>query len=190
MAKTLPRLTHKSLRQAEHHGKTEGWYKLLIAGYLPEEIALFAEPSIYHCDVTSRVRNYAQSHRLPVPTTCAPKRERRRFVDPIDWADAFKSSVMRTGMVLALTQPMLRYLCATADNVYWDRAHAQAQPDNGIITAHSLAKRGLISFKKGKTEYGQAHYELTPAGRCVIDLLKVVGVFVEADEAIAKRLGR
>ena len=112
-----------------------------------------------------------------------------------DWQRAFHGNVMRTGMVLALTQPMLEYLCAVADGVLWDRfgASALGRPDNFLASSRSLEKRGLIVRKRpvkitdGYVPGNENHWMRTPAGEAVVSLLKAVGVFVEADRAIEKK---
>lgn len=101
---------------------------------------------------------------------------------------------MRTGMSLHLSQPMLEYLCAVADNVTWDRAEiggrSIARPGSDLVTSASLEKRGLIRRKlnwKPSRDERDAHYELTEAGEAVVLLLKSVGVFVQADAAIGRK---
>lgn len=194
----LERLTPLLLKRAEQKGKAAGWHALLLKGYLPDEIAMYAEPLALRNDVIYRVREYAYSKGLPVPVSCAPKSRRPEPVSPSDWRAAFRSSVMRTGMVLSLTQPMLEYLCAVADGVVWDRqlvcGSTQAHPCNSIATGGSLEKRGLIQrqpdFTYNRKDEHASHMMLTEAGEAVIALLKSVGVFVEADAAIAKKAGR
>jgi hypothetical protein len=119
---------------------------------------------------------------------------------PPDWKSAFQGHAMRTSFCLALTQPMLEFLCATADGVHWDRYlyHRQfgmAKPDSMFASGDALIKRGLIE-RLGRAEIsGQpmseyhlhAHYRLTPAGEALVALLKVAGIFIEADAAIEKR---
>ncbi len=107
---------------------------------------------------------------------------------------------MKTSFVLTLSKSMLEYLCATADDVRWDRGiytHGSGMPENFIATQASLAKRGLIQ-RKDQTEIdthkydGDRHHEwalyiLTPAGEKVVQLLKLAGMFVEADAALTKK---
>lgn len=193
----LERLTPSLLRKAEQKGKAAGWHALQLKGYLPDEIALHADPLILRNDVIQRVRQHAVSHSLPVPVSCAPKRPSSGYVSPGDWRAAFQSSVMRTGMVLSLTQPMLEFLCATADGVYWDRqkigGSSAAKPCCSIITGHCLEKRGLVcrrpDFSFDREDSDRSPFMLTEAGEAVIALLKSVGVFVEADAAIRKKRG-
>ena len=109
---------------------------------------------------------------------------------------------MRSSFCLALTQPMLEFLCATADGVKWDRTlyykqYGAAKPDSFIASSHALEKRGLIVWLpreqrpsvldgEGNLQY-LSNCRLTPAGAALVDLLKVTGIFVEADAAIGKR---
>lgn len=192
---SLPRLTRTLLIRAESKGKAIGWYNLLIKGYLAEEISLYAEPTSLPNDIIHTVRTYSQRHNLPTPVQCSPKREFTRRSAPEDWRAAFRSSVMKTGMVLSLTQPMLEYLCAVADNVEWDRNNVRgssaAQPCNSIATSSSLEKRGLIRRKSDRDmiqkKLGDSFYALTDAGSHVIELLKSVEVFIESDNAIERK---
>ncbi len=128
---------------------------------------------------------------------------------PPDWRSAFQGHAMRTSFCLALSQPMLEFLCAVADGVHWDRylysrSFGVARPDNWIASSQSLVKRGLVERlsravidaatvgKMGSTEeFAQvSHYRLTPAGAALVELLKVAGIFIEADSAIEKRAAR
>ena len=121
-----------------------------------------------------------------------------------DWRDAFKSSSLRCGFHLGLTRAMCEYVSAVADGVQWDRTvfgSCSVQPDNFMATARALAKRGLIQRKTQeeidarRQERAQTSFELwswnayvlTPAGERVVDLLKMAGLFVEADIAIEKK---
>ncbi len=193
----LSRLTTAALRKAEASGKAQGWYDLCRRGYLPAEIATFAEPVVFANDVVQRVRQFARGKNLAVPVSCAPKQARsEQRAAPEDWRAAFRSTVMRTGMCLSLSQPMLEYLCAVADGVTWDRSaicgSTLATPCNSLATSGSLEKRGLIRRKppSPRAEVGTAHEELTEAGEAVIALLKSVGIFIEADRAIEKKARR
>lgn len=97
---------------------------------------------------------------------------------------------------------MLEFLCATADDVQWDRAlyHNLCIPENRIASERSLEKRGLIERKPpsyfeqhkhdDRPRQNHANCILTPAGKLVVDLVKMAGVFVEADAAIEKRTRR
>lgn len=194
----LERLTAAMLHRAESKGKAAGWYDLCRDGYLPAEIAVFADPVVFANDVVQAVRSWADRNDKPV-VSCAPKRHRSYKAPPEDWRAAFRSSVMRTGMILSLSQPMLEYLCAVADNVVWDRqlqgGSTLAHPCNSIATAASLEKRGLIRRRpdynvEDAAQHRESHCELTEAGRTVVELLKSVGVFIEADAAIERRLGK
>jgi hypothetical protein len=131
-----------------------------------------------------------------------PKKKPDNVVQlPPDWKSAFQGHAMRTSFCLALTQPMLEFLCATADGVHWDRRlycqqWGAAKPDNWIASGSSLVNRGLIErLKPG--EYPQnvklddmhmhSHYRVTPAGAAIVELLRVTGIFVEADASVEKR---
>lgn len=105
---------------------------------------------------------------------------------------------MRGTFTLALTQPMLELLCATADGVHTDRhlyfpVFGAAKPNNYSISENSLVKRGLIERvpkhlrKIGFDEVETDHIRLTPAGEALIALLRVAGIFVEADASVLKR---
>jgi len=200
MRDDLERLTADGLRRAEERakGKSAGWYELCRRGYLPAEIAVHADPLVFATDVSQRVRQYAERYQLAVPVSCATKRVHSVRAAPEDWRAAFRSTVMRTGMCLALTQPMLEFLCATADGVVWDRgihgATSLAKPDNFIVTGAALEKRGLIRRRPparstDDDDIRASVWETTEAGEAVVALLKSVGVFVEADAAIEKRGG-
>jgi len=118
------------------------------------------------------------------------------------WKDKFRATAMKIGFSLNLTKPMLEFLCATADGVIWDRGlyiqqSGQSNPDSFIATGRSLEKRGLIRHKSCddvKKSYLKPHvygewtnYALTPAGRAVVQLVKLAGIFVESDAAINKK---
>jgi len=191
----LPRLTDGAVRRAEAAGKAAGWHALCSKGYLPAEIAVFTDHSAHASDIRGIVRSHAEKHGLPIPASCARSREPREHKPVGDWREAFRNTVMRTGMHLSLTQPMLEFICATADGVQWDRMGASTlgRPDGFLVTAASLEKRGLVrrrvSSKTDDTICGAAFHELTDAGKCVVELLKSTGVFTEADLAIEKRVG-
>jgi len=113
-----------------------------------------------------------------------------------DWQDKFKSQMTRVSFQLALSRPMLEFLCACADDVYWDRRAFGSlhYPDNWFATEHALIKRGLIERKpphlvKQKT-FGKPPWELTPAGIVLIELLKIGGLYIEAHEAQRRFLAR
>lgn len=125
---------------------------------------------------------------------------------PATWQSQFRSHTMRTGFCLALSQAMIEFLCAVADNVDWDRGqwHTIHRPDNIFASARALIKRGLIANKDESerrttsqilqmpaeqlAEY--SHWKLTPAGKAMVNLFKVTGLFVEADVAITKKARR
>jgi len=107
---------------------------------------------------------------------------------------------MRSSFCLALTQPMLEFLCATAEGVHWDRRlytrqYGVARPDNWLASSHALIKRGLIE-RLGRVEIDAvsmtedavtSHYRLAPAGAALVALLKVAGIFVESDTALQRK---
>lgn len=120
------------------------------------------------------------------------------------WKDRFRGFSMKIGFQLSLSKAMIQFLCATADGVQWDRdlfadCH---QPDNWLASEGSLTKRGLIERIPAE-EYKPQHLRgcdgprgewsccrLTPAGQAVVGLLKLAGIFVEADAAINKKSRR
>lgn len=125
---------------------------------------------------------------------------------PSTWQSQFRSHTMRTGFCLALSQPMIEMLCAIADDVQWDRGqhHTIHRPDNIFASFRALEKRGL-AVAKGDSErrttsqllsmpedrYCEySHWKLTPAGKAMVQLLKVTGIFAEADAAITKKARR
>lgn len=121
-----------------------------------------------------------------------------------NWQGKFRYYVMRTHFQLALSRPMLEFLCAVADNVWWDRALYRdgggvASPDNFLASSSALEKRGLIRraspslLEREKRRRKTNVYEfrsgwlLTPAGKIVVELLKQTGLFVEHDTAIQRK---
>lgn len=197
----LERLTPAILRRAEASGKAAGWYALCRKGYLPQEIALYTDPVCTGADLIHTIRSYAEARNLPVPVSVARRRGRGQVAPPEDFRAAFRSSVMKTGLALDLTQPMLEFLCACADGVRWDRDFGQSslvRPSNSIASAHALEKRGLIRRKPfernwippSAEDFKNSHHQLTDAGRIVVELLKCVGVFIEADAAIERKAGK
>lgn len=122
------------------------------------------------------------------------------------WKDRLRNFSMKIGFSLAVSKSMLEYLCAVADDVKWDKYlyhYGQALPENWIASENSLIKRGLIE-RKPQDVIDQWKYQdedkhpfaersccqLTPAGECVVKLLKMAGLFVEADAAISKKARR
>lgn len=119
------------------------------------------------------------------------------------WKAAFRSNTTRVGFKLVLTQPMLEFLCAVASDVQWDRARYASLicPDNWLATEHALTRRGFVrrkppTLRKRILESPnriKQFCELTPAGVAFCRLLKITGLFVEAEQArerMAKRKGR
>lgn len=120
-----------------------------------------------------------------------------------DWKENFRRASMRVGFQLALSKTMLEFLCAVAEDVTWDRAlyGGLIEPDHYVTTCACLTKRGLIERKpekeikdhvsrNGDQIWEWTHMKLTPAGECVVELLKLCGMFVEADTAIRRKARR
>jgi len=113
------------------------------------------------------------------------------------WKQDFIGASMRSHFSLNLSQAMLEFLCAVADGVTWDRQlyfqSLGSQADTFLATSRALEKRGLIvRLPRGERLKEQSFcesscWELTPAGEKVVDLLKLVGLFIEADAAISKK---
>src|SRR6266446_4935225 len=123
------------------------------------------------------------------------------------WKINLRNFSMRVGFTVSLSRAMLEYLCAVADGVQWDRSvYHYAQPDNWIASQRSLEKRGLIVLKSdeefaamrdsrrddiGSVKfYEWSRWKLSPAGEAVVQLVKLAGLFVEADAAINKKARR
>lgn len=185
MTKQIPRLTRAMVLRAERHGKIQGWHELCLRGYLPEEIHVYSPSAWPESEVRFKVREYARLKGLPIPVNCARKRIYTRKAPHVeDPAAAFRANVMRVGMALVLTQPMLEEFCALHEGVESDRSLyfkelGAAAPHNSIAAMHALQKRGLIGCDR----------EITKIGELLIDLLKEAGVFRTADAAIAKKHG-
>lgn len=116
-----------------------------------------------------------------------------------DWREKFRRNGTRITFRLMLTRPMLEMLCALSENVHWDRQRHGSilYPDNFLGTEHALTERGLVQRKplrivNGYTEVkeGEPPIELTPAGRSLVDLLKVGGFYIEAKAAAEKMAAR
>ncbi len=121
------------------------------------------------------------------------------------WQGKFKGATCNVGFKLHLSRSQLEYLCATADGVGWDR-HSFGDihyPDNFIAVFHALERRGLVRAKtrdelnrdplnpfngEGNNCWESSSAELTPAGEKVIEILKLAGIFVEADKAEVRRI--
>lgn len=178
--KPIPRLTKAMVDRAQREGKVAGWYALCRAGYLPGEIHVYDQKAWPISEVCARVREYARGRELPVPANCARIRPYVRKTPVVeDCRAAFRASVMRTGLALVLTQPMLERLCAVAcdaqsDTSLYFQALGGVRPDNSIATGAALLKRGLIDNER----------RLTPIGERVVALLKEAGVFVVPDSAL------
>ncbi len=118
-----------------------------------------------------------------------------------NWRSAFQGHAMRTNFCLALSRTMLEMLCAVADQVHWDRSlyfqdYGVSRPNNWIAPEQALIKRGLVvrvvhSARDSKVPLTDMEsrdtLQLTPAGAAVVELLRVAGIFIEADAAIIKR---
>lgn len=115
------------------------------------------------------------------------------------WKQNFRTSCMKIGFGLNLSKTMLEYLCAVSDDAVWDRAlyWSNGCPESFICTENCLQKRGLIQ-RKPQAEIDKLRHvpgrqcvcELTPAGRLVVELVKLSGMFVESDDAIGKKSKR
>lgn len=121
-----------------------------------------------------------------------------------EWRENLRNHALKFGFHMSLSKAMLEYLCAVADNVMWDRGLYFGNihlPDNWIASQCSLVKRGLIvrksegefakeypDFNKKDSRPGEwSNYKLTPAGKAIIELVKLAGIFIEADAAINKK---
>ena len=118
------------------------------------------------------------------------------------WQDAFRSNMTRITFSLTLTRAMLEFLCATADDVEWDRWRYGGilWPNNFLATEHALTKRGLVQRKSLKLVNEQKaavlkdkHVipcELTPVGLAVVEMLRIGGMFIPAEEALERLTNR
>ena len=113
-----------------------------------------------------------------------------------DWRDSFKSYSLRTNFQIGLTRPQLEMLCAIADDAEWDRFQLGGinNPSNWIASETALQKRGLIQRKKQERSHKWQNVyeitstcELTPAGQCLVELLKLTGVFIECDNSTLRK---
>ena len=130
----------------------------------------------------------------PKPDNVAPM--------PDAWRGAFKGATMRSSFSLTLSHAMLEFFCAVGDGVWGDRTlyfNAPGVVDNSLTSARALEKRGLIVHSSGPFtdedfqamwDHGEMRgiYVLTPAGEKVFELLKLTGIYVENDAAIAKKV--
>lgn len=138
----------------------------------------------------------------------AKKQTKLATPDP-SWKDNFKSYSMKRTFMLGLSQPMIEMLCAAADDVLWDRSaypniHA---PDNWFATEQSLIKRGLVErkspevtskiFRKNtekdttvESRMEETYIQLTPAGKALVELFRVTGIFIQSDAGIRKKARR
>lgn len=115
------------------------------------------------------------------------------------WQEAFRSCQTRVMFELKLSRAMLEFLCAASDDVYWDRGTfgGLLYPDNWVTVERALTKRGLIE-RKPPSEVGWKKenkgwvqpWKLTPVGLVVVEMLKVGGLFLEAEEARQKMAAR
>lgn len=129
-----------------------------------------------------------------------PRTTRQEPAEP-EWKQNFRSCQTRISFELKLTRPMLEFLCACSDDVWWDRSRYGNiyYPDNFLATEHALERRGLIeraglgTYNPELKETQQRPVRLTPVGKAVVEMLKIGGLFLEAEEArekIRKRVGR
>lgn len=120
----------------------------------------------------------------------------------VDWKERFRAHSLRTGFTMHLTQPMLELLCAIADDVQWDasRYNSSGLRDSIMVTAACLEKRGLIEHKREPEKlqvlkenirgHERSYWQCTPGGKAVVQMLKMAGLFVEADAAVSKKAKR
>lgn len=181
--RSLPRLTKAMVDRAERGNMIRGWHALCLKGYMPEELYVHSHSAWPYSEVRFKVREYAKFHGLPIPANCATKIDRVRKVPVIeDPAAAFRATVMRTGLALVLTQPMLEELCALASGCQSDRAlyfreMGNAAPHNFIASIAALCKRGLVTNDR----------KLTPIGEKLVEILKTAGVFKMPDAALLRQ---
>lgn len=114
------------------------------------------------------------------------------------WQERFLSNQTRVMFQLNLTRPMLEFLCASSEDVHWDRKTwgGLFEPDNWLATERALEKRGLIERKsKAEINHNQLKYRtsrcpppcrLTPVGEACVEMLKVGGLYIEAEQARQK----
>lgn len=121
------------------------------------------------------------------------------------WKESFRTYSMKRTFNLGLSQAMIEMLCAAADDTTWDRSaypniHA---PDNWYSTEKSLEKRGLVErkapeeiakrYKPGmkRDDYMETSFiRLTPAGKALVELFRVTGIFIQSDAGIRKKARR
>lgn len=109
---------------------------------------------------------------------------------------------------------MLEYLCAVSDNTrwnrFWDYLNHNDKLGMGVATAQALERRGMIRDRYKDRETGEylmgadlpnvvrpklpngqpdleERYELTPAGKLVVELVLLAGLFVESDAAFERK---
>ncbi len=107
--------------------------------------------------------------------------------------ERFKTNVTRVSFQIKLSRPMMEMLCALSDDVRWDRDRYGSifNPDNFIATPRALFERGLIRRKADvKAAFPGPFDELTEIGKAMVELMKVGGIFIEAEEARKKLSGR
>jgi len=92
---------------------------------------------------------------------------------------------------------MLEFLCATAEDVRWDRDRygGMLYPNCFLVTISALEKRGLIERKPriklaDDEPFDRWPYKLTPAGAALVELLKVGELFILPEAAKAKLAAR
>jgi hypothetical protein len=136
------------------------------------------------------------------------KKKPSTVVLPPDWQQKFKSHSLSIGFKLHLSRPMLEMLCSIADDCFWDRANYGDVhfPDNFIHIEACLEKRGLIERREGAEREdviahnagargkGASYWEqmrhyskLTPAGKLVVEMLKLTGMFIQQDNGLRRR---
>lgn len=138
------------------------------------------------------------------------------------WQERFLSNTNRSSFRLHLTQPMIEFLSAIAEDCDWDRKYYKYDcgmfPDNFLATQRALEERGLIEEKpavlkvrcdidkkrKAAAKEGRSYHhgdeirvaaggdykplwQLTPAGRQLVELFKITGMFREAKLAKSRQ---
>ena len=113
-----------------------------------------------------------------------------------EWQEAFRSHMTKVSFNITLTRAMMEMICSVADDVHWDRWRygGLVYPNNFLATEHALEARGLIIRKPRivgtEPKEGEIPWKLTPAGVAMIELMKVGGIFIEAEAAREKLKAR
>jgi len=128
-----------------------------------------------------------------------------------DFRRLFAQSSVRHNFNMTLTGPMLETLCAIADGFVRDRefhwTFSAVTPGNFVTSCEPLIKRGLVYHEQSLVRKGVlpptvprtseqldsdlksgrcVNYKLTPIGEAFVAMLKVAGLFVRCDAALAR----